>query len=291
MSRSEETESLLSQLVDGELPADQANEVLAGVLAELGPAVDASEAAGRLRAMLRMRQALAPWRRMEPARAVVAAPPAGHGQAARHAWRLAQLAAAVMLGGVLVAAGMYLGSRRGGASRMETAARQPAVVVTPEERHDIARAFALHESVVGPLNWYAADETTIQVAPAEDGEPLRAPIAVVLQLAGDDSGTMPAPSKTYVIVYRGTDPAAIELPPSALAERVRLRLLPTVSNGEVSLHYAIAADRSGGGQGEAALVGRRHVGLDPTVLGQLALNDRLVRVGASAWVMHEPLTQ
>ena len=290
MSLSEEQQLLLSQLVDGELPVDEANEVLAGVLAELGEAVANCEAAGRLDAMLRMRQALAPWRRLAPPRPVVAVPAGPPRRSFRQAaWRWAGLAAAAMLGGVLVAGGMYLRGRRTVIAPEESVARPPAVIVTPEQRREIAHAFALHESVAGPLSWYAADDTTIQVAPAERGEALHPPIAVALQLAEGNAGFRAGAATTYLIVCRGTDPASVELPASAMAGSVRLRLLPTAANGEVNLHYAIAAEQAGPGPSGAALVGRRHVGLDPTVLGQLALNDRLVSVGASAWVMHEPL--
>lgn len=62
MSLSEEKQFLLSQLVDGELPVDQANHVLADVLDELSPEMDDTETAGYLRAMLQLRQALSPWR-------------------------------------------------------------------------------------------------------------------------------------------------------------------------------------------------------------------------------------
>ena len=90
-----------------------------------------------------------------------------------------------------------------------------------------------------------------------------------------------------MIVCRNNDAAAIELPQSAVAKTVRLRLLSTATNGEVNLQYAIAADGSGRGPDEAALAGRRHVGLGQTSLGQLALNDRLVNVDASAWVIQD----
>ncbi len=55
MSLSEEKKILLSQLVDGELPLDQANQVLAEVLGELTPRAGSAEAAGHLRAMLQLR--------------------------------------------------------------------------------------------------------------------------------------------------------------------------------------------------------------------------------------------
>jgi hypothetical protein len=70
-----------------------------------------------------------------------------------------------------------------------------------------------------------------------------------------------------------------------MAKAVRLRLLPTATNGQVNLQYALEADGSDRKPDEAALAGRRHVGLGQTSLGQLAMNDCLVNVDASAWVM------
>ncbi len=290
MSLSEEKKILLSQLVDGELPLDQANQVLAEVLGELTDVPSSAEAAGHLRAMLQLRQTLAPWRRQEPPKTIVALPPRA-GKTAHFGLRALSLAAAALLGGILVAGGFFLRSQLGGGQPVVIAASQPATIVTPDQRREIAQAFALHESVAGPLCWYAADDATIQVAPAQKGEALRQPIAIVLRFARDVScsGRQPVGPKTYVIVCRNGD-AAIELPQSAVAKTMRVRLLPTAANGTVSLQYAIAADGSNHGADETALAGSRRLDLGQTPLGQLALNDCLVNVEASAWVIgnHTP---
>jgi len=77
MSLSEERKLLLSQLVDGELPVDQANHVLADVLDKFSPEMDDAETAGYLRAMLQLRQALSPWRQqIMPGLAVSGSTPA-----------------------------------------------------------------------------------------------------------------------------------------------------------------------------------------------------------------------
>ena len=62
MSLPDETEILLSQLIDHELPVEQANQVLADAL-------DNAESRQRLKDMLRLRQLFAPWRQQEPVRA------------------------------------------------------------------------------------------------------------------------------------------------------------------------------------------------------------------------------
>lgn len=292
MSISEEQELLLSQLVDHELPIDEANEFLAGVLDELGDVIYKSEACGQLKRMLQLQQAMAPWRRQTPPKQAIVMPAAPLAPAPRAARRFLSLAAAALLGGVLVAGGFYLGGRiRGGqpAASLAGAASASAhvVVVTPEQRREIARAFALHESVAGPLSWYAADEATIQLAPAQDGEKSQPPIAVVLRLVPAEPSRQ-GETKTYVIVCRSNDPAVIELPRSAAVRSAHLRLLSTVADGAVNLHYALAADGKGPGSSEsAAVVGRRQVGLSQTPLGQLALNDCLMNVDASAWVIRQ----
>jgi hypothetical protein len=291
MSLSEEKRVLLSQLVDGELPVDEANQLLGGVFRELSDVLCNSEAGMELNAMLQLRQAIDPWRRQGPPKAVVSLPPVHPtARGSRLRWpTVGYAAAAALLGGVLVAGGFLLGGRRTVEQADTFAAKKPVVVVSPEQRQDIAQAFALHESVAGPLSWYAADDSTIQVAPAGKAESLRQPIAVILRLTRELSGQSDEAERpiTYVIVCRDHDPATIELPRSAVAKAVRLRLFPRVSKGEVSLQYAIAADAPGRGANEAAMAGRRDLNLSQSSLGQLALNDRLVNVDASAWVIDQ----
>lgn len=295
MSTSEERQVLLSELVDNELSGHQAVEVLMAALED-------AESRQELKGMLMLRQAMQPWRCQEPPGAIVALPVAEPAETVLHGvWRPMHLAAAAILGAVLVTCGFYLGGWLK-VDGVATASKQPSVdvkvqsretpdqqrrvtIVTPEERSEIARAFALHESVAGPLSWYAADETTIQVAPIQEGEKLEQPIAVVLRLAPAE-GCQSNENKTYVIVCRNNDPAVIELPQLAAVGSTHLRLLSTVAAGEVNLQYMLAADGVGAGLDQsAALVGRRRVGLGQTPLGQLALNDCLVNVDASAWVV------
>ena len=169
MSLSEEREILLSQLVDHELSDDRADQVLLETLEDV-------ESWGRLKAMLKLRQTLGPWRRQESPRAIVALPLTRPLQrSSQPGWRPMSLAAAAALGGVLVAGGFYLGGRFNGNRTVATNdqpsvnapsrphkapnPQQPVIVVTPEQRSEINRAFALHESVAGPLSWYAADES------------------------------------------------------------------------------------------------------------------------------------
>ncbi len=296
MSLSEEREILLSQLVDHELSDDRADQVLLETLEDV-------ESWGRLKAMLKLRQTLGPWRRQESPRAIVALPLTRPLQrSSQPGWRPMSLAAAAALGGVLVAGGFYLGGRFNGNRTVATNdqpsvdapsrphkapnPQQPVIVVTPEQRSEIDRAFALHESVAGPLSWYAADESTIQVAPARPGEKSGQPVAVVLRLLPE--GGQPSESKTYMIVCRSNDPAVIELPRSAAIRSAHLRLLSTVTASGINIQYALAADASQGGpEQSAALVGRRHLGLGQVPLGQLTLNDCLVSVNASAWAVRE----
>ena len=292
MDASKERELLLSQMIDGELSADEANQALSEALDELADVLDDAEACRRLRAMIRLRETLRPWRRQEPARPVVAIPASQSSLRHSHLLhRFVGLAAAAALGGVLVAGGFYLGNRdrgRGNMPTLVTPVAHAATIVSPEQRQEIDRAFALHESVAGPLCWYASDDAAIQVAPALKGETLKKPIALVLRLSSDLNSPQREifGSKTYVIVLRGSTPATIELPGSPLASNLHVRLLSTETNGRIDVQYAIAAD-AGKDRGllDASLAGRRSVGADTTSLGQLAVNSHLVNVDASAWVM------
>jgi hypothetical protein len=240
--------------------------------------------------MLQLRHALKPWRRQEPPKTLMALPAARPtDMLSRFKWRALSLASAAILAGVLTTGGFLLGSRHGAERPAAPTIRQPVIVVTPERQREIAAAFSLHESVAGPLSWYAADDSTILVSPAQKAEATRQPIAVVLRLAQD--GSCPSdeavPAKTYVIVCRNNDAAAIELPPSALAANLRLRLLTSETGGQVKLQYVLVADGAERGVEDAALVGHRQVGLSQAPLGQLALKDCLVNVDASAWVIQD----
>lgn len=287
MSLSEEKRVLLSQLVDGELPPDQANKLLSEVFGELADVLGNVEAAKELHAMLELHQTLRLWREQSPQRAVVATVLPHHGADMSHFRQLATMAAAAALGGILVAGGFYLAGQSNAIPTVAPAPQQTVVLVSPEQRSEIANAFALHESVAGPLSWYASDESTIQVAPAGRDETLREPIAVVLRLKPDAATLMAEsiPPKTYVIVCRNNDSATIELPQSILAQKVRLRLLTKTVNGDVRLQYTIAADGTNNRMDEGVLAGCRSVAFNQTSLGQLAVNNRLLDVDASAWVL------
>ena len=265
-------ESLLSQLADGELDSDRANDVLLDVL-------DTPALCERLKTQLRLRRGLAPWRTQEPARPVVAlqAPISKH-RPGVGSWRLGSLAAAAMIGGALVLAGSWITGRGGRPPAMDRPHVVP--VVSPQTRREVAGAFALHESVAGPLKWYAADDRKIQVAAARDVEASGNPVAILLRLA--PTGSV---ARSYVVVCRNGQYADVDLPASDGAGGLHLRMLPTVRNGRVNVHYAVAMDNSQG-SGRAVLAGQRTVGLEHTPLGQLVYNEQRFDLGASAWVIH-----
>lgn len=287
-------ELLLSQLADGELNADEACHVLLDVL-------DDAPQRQQLKAMLLMRRSLAAWRNQQPASMVLTLPEASPRPSSHHAaWRTVSLAAAALLGGVLVAGGFLLGQRDPAApAGARIAAEAPpvhqppaprsSVIVTAADRRDVASAFALHESVAGPIRWYASDDTHVQVDPVRAtshvgtidavGGATGRPIGILLRVMPQSGG----PSKNYTIVCRDGVASTIELPPPVPGQTVRLRLLPAIVNGEIKIQYAIAATKTNGRLIEAALAGQRSVGLEQTSLGQLALGNQLVDVDASAW--------
>lgn len=276
-------EILLSQLVDGELESDQVNEVLLTVL-------DDADKRRELKEHLRLRRSLGQWRRQKPARPIVALS-AGHEIRPRHASlsrRLGNLVAAAVIGGALVLAGFWTAGRVNPVEQNSRGNSRMAAV-TEEQMRQVASVFALHESVAGPLKWYAADDQKIQLASAAGGaEAGRKPVAVLLRLAVAGAG--PAQARNYVIVCRNGESATIEFPQAGGASTVRMRLLPGVQDGKVSIRYAITVyGPELAPKTSAALSGQRLVGLEHTPLGQIALADQLVNVDASAWVIPKGL--
>ena len=264
-------EALLSQLVDGELTSDRQNEVLAQLL-------DDAEGREKLKEHLRLRRLTGDWRRQEPTGVVtlthVSAAPRAEASWAR---RLAPLAAAAVIGATLVTGGFLLarhGERLTGTG--------DGVLVTKDDRRRIAQVFRFHESVAGPLRWYAADDGNVFLRASAGTEAVGRPVAVQLHLASsDDQG----PAKTYVIVCRENQSATVELPePEGTGAPVRLFLMPAARRGVIEMQYAITQE---GPPGAGVVAGQRRVGLEPTRLGQLALGDRLMNIDAAAWLIPE----
>jgi hypothetical protein len=276
MNPNEKTDQvLLSQLADGELDSEQVNDVLLQVL-------DDEAAREQLKRHLGLRKSLGPWRGQRPARPLIVkgvVDPLHH-----RLWfsRLGGLAAAAMVGGVLVGAGFLLATL--GGRGQPGADESGTVAVTAQERADLAAAFRLHESVAGPLAAYAADEDSVQLVSAEGPQLGGQPVGIMLRLGPADQ---PQRARTYTIACRADHAATMKLPGTAWSDTVRLHLVPRVAGGgRLDLQYAIAvgdpADTSGR---SAALAGRRSVGLKPAPLGQMAIGDRNINVDAAAWVM------
>ena len=276
---SEDRDLLLSQLADGELASDQANEVLLGVLND-------PEARQKLGELLRLRQATAGWRTQQPPRPVVVmGEKPGPVRGSRFGGRLAGYAVAAGLGGLLVLAGFYAAGPRGASNPPSSGVVARAPAVTAEQMRQVARVFALHESVAGPLAWYAADDRQIRMASAQAGDAGQAAIAVLLRLGSTGPGDA---ARTLVIVCREQQPAVIELPADSPGRSgLRVYLSPRAVNGKVEMQYAIAVEGDAQQPAQASLAGQRNVGLAETSLGQVALGDTLLNVDAAAWPMKE----
>jgi len=279
----ERNDILLSQFVDGELPSDRANELLLSVL-------DVPAERERLNDMLRLRQVTVGWRtRQPPQPALVVAERLRAFRRGRSARRLSGLAVAACIGGLLVLSGIWAAGWLGrtvqpGDSQqiVDPHITPPAVAhVSIEQMRQVAKVFALHESVAGPLAWYAADDQNIRLASAKRAEVSQAPIGVLLTL---QSATADTAARTLVIVCRNDQPAIIEIPTESSGRAgLRVYLTPRTINGKVDVQYAIAV----GGESQqpplASLSGRRRLGLSETPLGQLAMGDRVLNIGAAAW--------
>jgi hypothetical protein len=215
------------------------------------------------------------------------------------AWRMGSLAVAACVGGLLVLTGVWAAGwmgRAAGPDQQGLIAQGPgaapgAVQVTPEQMRQVAKVFALHESVAGPLAWYAADDQNIRLAsarPAEAGRPL---IAVLLRLDPAVAGAAVSSrsgqtSRTIVIVCREDAPTVIELPAEMSGQAgLRVYLAPRAVNGKVDMQYAIAADSQSPHSPAASISGQRSLGMAEAPLGQLAMGDRVLHVEAAAWAM------
>jgi len=277
----EQDEILMSQLVDGELPSDQANELLSGVL-------DDADKRESLKELLRLRQATAAWRARQPTKPILAMTDQPRSfRRNRLVWRMGGLAVAACIGGLLVLTGVWAAGwvlnpvRPAHQWQVSPAPDSPTSLarVSPEQMRQVAQAFELHESVAGPLAWYADDDQNIQLASAQ-GAQSGQPIAVLLRLEGEAA----SPSRTLIIVCREDSPAVIELPSETPSQTgLRVYLAPKAANGKVQIHYAIAADGDSREPALASLAGQRPLGLTETPLGQLAMGDSVLNIEAAAW--------
>jgi hypothetical protein len=313
----ENEEILMSQLADGELPSDQANELLLDVL-------DEPSGREKLKGLLRLRQATAGWRTSQPTQPVVIVaerPRPLHRN--RLAWRMSSLAVAACVGGLLVLTGVWAAGwmgRPAGPDQQGQIAQGPyavpaAIQVTPEQMRQVAKVFALHESVAGPLAWYAADDQNIRLASARGAEAGRPLIAVLLRLEPTGgTGILPVSSspdhgrdgrgthgqvlgtpngdahataaRTIVIVCREDAPTVIELPAEMAGQAgLRVYLAPRSVGSKVDMRYAIAMDGESRQAPAASISGQRSLGLAEAPLGQLAMGDRVLHVEAAAWAM------
>jgi hypothetical protein len=278
---------LLSQLADGELESDRVNEVLLGVL-------DDPAGRGRLREMLLLRRVLEPWRRQQPPRTVPidaadqtvvsSVCPAGR-RRMEHPWwwQAASLATAAMIGGLLVMGGFSM-ARRGQQVVPAGDLRLAETSVPPEAFRQAASVFALHESVGGPLKWYASDDRSIQLASSDGRRPQGSPIAVLLRLVPAREGRAAGPSRDYTIVCRAGERASMEFPATASGEpSVRVNLVPDEADGGIVVRYSVSLGAPGAsGELWSTLSGRRSIGLRLTRLGSVVLGDRQSEVQASA---------
>lgn len=257
----------LSQLADGELPHDQCVRTLLAVLED-------ETLRERLHQQLQLRDMTAAWR-SQGATITVDLPPTPvtkpAAPAQREGWHAGSVLMASIVGGVLVLAGVWLGKGT------PDAGRPVAQTIAPAQKDVIAKVFAFHESVAGPLKAYVADENAVELATAEDSDASARPLAMLLRL------TTAGKSHDYVVVCRQDMPVTIPLPKGdGHAPAGKLFLSPEIDKNEVGLQYALTMD---GQAGPAVIAGRRSVGSDFRSLGEVAMGDQSVRVEASAWPM------
>ena len=265
----------LSELVDGELDRDDANAVLLMVL-------DDADARGRLKGLLRLRHVLARWRRQEPCCVQVPVAPTS-GRSRSHS-QAAGYAVAAVIGGLLVMGGFMLA--RSPDRHDSGHAKTPMVSsghqgLSPETVHQMAQVFAFHESVGGPLKWYASDDREVRLASFDGRRSSGEPVVVFLDLKEDDA------SKTghrYMVVCRTGQQAAVDFPagPGDLPA-VRFQLFPSFQDGDIDLRYAVDLRAQGDSQYRwVSLAGRNALGHEPLQLGVAVLHGRRFSIAASS---------
>jgi len=272
----------LSQLADGELPADEACTVLLETL-------DDPEARSQLESMLQLRRSLQSWRSLMPRTTAPSVPRPDQPRRLRS--RVTSLLAycgAAMVGGVLVVAGLTLirsGSEHTGAVQ-KPMDKQPPQSVTPQQQREVAQVFQFHQSVAGPLRWYAADDDNILLSSAGKSESTGRPVAVLMRFRRDDPGEKQG-TKECVFVCRENEAMSIRLPTESADTALRVYLIARPRDGTVHVEYALALEGAQRKGHVAAVVGRRNIALSGTPLGQLAAGEQLIDVQANAWVMEQ----
>ncbi len=203
-----------------------------------------------------------------------------------HTGQLVGLATAAMIGGLLVMGGFWL-ARPDRTATATNGRYDLPVNISAEAVRQAAGAFALHESVGGPLKWYAADEQRIQFAAIDDKTPAGKPVTIFLEVK--PAGRPDTAPRSYVIICREGEQAALDFPPAGAGQpAVRVHLIPAVHNGRIEMRYAISlSDGASGEPGWASLAGERLVGTEPTELGLIALGGQRFNVGAAARLLSE----
>jgi hypothetical protein len=264
-----------SKLTDGELTSGELNEALLSTL-------DDPAARDELKLHIQLRQANAAWR--EEMRGAEVAPVKQLRDFNYPRTHRIRYAAAACIVGVLVLSGV-MGGLWMAPQNLNSCRHAPYVyptvrVVTPEEQRDLTEAFALHESVAGPLAWYASDENEILVAPAEDKATLGEPVAVAMSFTGPTGKT-----RRVTMVCRAGRLTTIQLPAHGETPSMKLVLSPKPVNGDTQLRYAIAVDSPTNGQPLAVVTGQQDLRTKEIALGQLAFNDTHLNIRATAWAI------
>jgi hypothetical protein len=295
MNESNENRSLqISQLVDGELPADQANVLLDALL-------DDSSLQQVLREHLRLRGTLAAWRALSPddpgeespAVARSARAPTDANRPGR--WWVRggggiQLLGGALLGGLLVLAGVLAGgfyrSEPAATPDLRVASVEPPAsrtwLITPQRQKEVQEVFALHELVAGPLAWMADADQQVRLGEAAVVQESQPTVAVLLRI--QPSGGEGAVHE-YAVVCRAGMAATVDLP---YEERLlRVYLVPRVNRpGEaIRFRYALAVPTGDEELAKhAVLSGERRLDVQAVPLGQMVVEDQLLELSAGGWV-------
>jgi hypothetical protein len=280
----------VSRLIDGELPVDQANALLAATF-------DDHELRQMLREQLRLHGTLGAWRELGPDTSAVdetASPPRLVGGLGRDPlWSTRTpipILSGVLVGGLLVLAG-FLAARifhsdaepvNGTLATSERAESAAPLFIAPEKQREVEAVFAMHEQLAGPLAWLADSAEQIQLTEAAPAQPQQAPVAILLQL--QDASAVDGGGDQYVFVCREGAPATINVPFGGHPMRVSLLPCFDEEQGRIQLQYAMSISAADGEDTAlAVLTGEQDLDLHAAPLGQFVVDNRLLSLQAGAW--------
>ncbi len=282
----------LSALVDGEATDEERCDVLADVIHDVA-------LRDELQQLIDLRRTTARWRNS------IDSPPSTETLCERsrtqeterrpstaapsQKWSVGGYLVATVVGGLLVCAGLLAGRLgSGGASSGEkgvpvqqSSPVERPLIVAPQQQRQAAEVFAFHESVTGPLSWFASDEDEVLLGSPMMEDVARRPAAVQLRIRDGATGREVG---TWLIVCRDRTRADMELPlHDAESGPVRLSLLLNLEDSSIAASYSLVFGALTSETQRAHLSGQRNLDASAAAIGEVFFHGRRLTIDAAAW--------